>query len=113
MFSKIVYEATRAVIVLNGAGRPVGHAKNVVTITTTDGLPNYGASPPISIPHLSILMQVATLVTFVTAQAVRSHAPTITPKFVPILGCVNCNIIDYQKKSGKTLYKRETISLYT
>ena len=35
-----IFDATRDVITFNSAGPPVEYVKNVVTITTADGLPN-------------------------------------------------------------------------
>ena len=42
----LIFDSTGAVITLNFAGQTVYHIINVVTITTTDGFPNDGASPP-------------------------------------------------------------------
>ena len=42
---------TGDVITLNYVGQIGDHIKNVVTITTAGGFPNYGASPPRAIPQ--------------------------------------------------------------
>ena len=109
-----IFDATRAVITLNSTGQPVDHIVNVVTITTSDGFPNYGASPPRAIPQLVITIKISALVYFVTSQALRTHqAPDMTPKFGHNPGCVNRKIINYKTKAGKVLYKRAIRSLYS
>ena len=50
-----IFDVTEVVITLNYVGQPVDHIKNVVTITTANGFPNYGESPPIAIPQPSML----------------------------------------------------------
>ena len=45
-----IFDLTGAVIILNSVVQPVDHIRNVVTITTVDGLPYYGASPPRATP---------------------------------------------------------------
>ena len=52
-----IFDAPRAVIKFNDAGRPVNHAENVATITTDYGFPNDGSSPPRETPQLAMLMQ--------------------------------------------------------
>ena len=60
----IIFELARAVITLNYVGQPVDHVGNVVTITTSDGLPNYGESPPRETPQFAIPVQASALVYF-------------------------------------------------
>ena len=88
-YGPLIFDVTGAVITLNYAGKPVYHAGNVVTITTTDGLPNNGASSPISTPQPSMPARVSSLINFVTYQAVRDKPPTTTPKFARTPGRVN------------------------
>ena len=77
-----IVDSTGAVITLNSRGQPVDHIIKVVTITTDNGLPNYGVSPPIEIPQPYIPIKVASLIYFVTYQDVRNNqSPTTTSKF--------------------------------
>ena len=102
----MISDSNGAVIKLNSAGQPVYHIENVVTITTDNGLKNYGASPERSTTQPTIPIQVATLVYFYTSQAVMtSQAPTTTTKFARTPGHVNLKIIDYKTKAGEAFYK--------
>ena len=80
-YGLLVFDNNRDVIVLNVAGKPVNQSRNVVTITTSDGLPNDGASPPRSILQPSIPIQVTAHITFITVKEVRLQDPTATLKF--------------------------------
>ena len=57
-----IYDTTGAVVPLNSAGQNFDHIENVITITTSDGLSNYGASPPIAFPQPSTPVQVYALI---------------------------------------------------
>ena len=107
------FDATGAAITLNFASQPVDHIRNVLTIITADGFPNYRASPPRSIPQLSMPVIFADLDYFVTSQEVRTpKIPTTTPNFTRTPGCVNPKIVIFKTKAGEVLYKRATMSLY-
>ena len=73
-----IFELARAVITLNYVGHPVDHVGNMVTITTSDGLPNYGESPPRETPQLAIPVQASALVYFLTYQEARGPKAPIT-----------------------------------
>ena len=62
-----IFDATGAVITLYSAGKPVDHIRNVVIITTDDGLPHAGDSPPRATPQLAMSIRVAALIYFVTS----------------------------------------------
>ena len=90
-----LFDDTMAVITLNYAGQTVDHIGNVVTITTENGFPNYGASQPRAIPQPSMLSQVSALIYFVASQVViNPQYPTTNPKFTRTPGCINRKIID-------------------
>ena len=109
-----IFDATGAVTTLNSTGQPVDPIGNVVTITTAYGLPNDGALKPRTITQPTIPIQVASLVYFITSQAVRiPQAPTTTPKFARTPGRVNLKIIDNKTKADEALNKRATRSLYS
>ena len=86
----------------------------MITITTADGLPNDGASPPRTNLQPAIPVQVAILVYFVTFQVLRdTKATNTTLKFACTPGRVNRKIIDCETKAGAALYKRAKILLYS
>ena len=90
-----MFDATRAVIILNFVGQTVNHIGNMVTITTDDGLPNDSASPPRATTQPTMLIRVPALIYYVTSKAVRNPlSPTTTPKFTRNPGCANQNIIN-------------------
>ena len=57
-----IFDATGDVITLNSAGQIVYHIGNVVPITTVNGFPNDGASPPRATPQLAMTIRVAALI---------------------------------------------------
>ena len=67
-----IFYATGAVSTLNSAGQPFDHIRNVVTITTADGLPRDGGSPSWATPQPTMPIPVSALIYFVTSQAVRT-----------------------------------------
>ena len=74
-----IFDTTRAAITLNSVGQPVDHMINVATITTANRFPNYGVSPPISIPQPSMEITFVALVYFVIYQVVSTpQVPTTT-----------------------------------
>ena len=102
-----IFDAARSVITLNSVGQPVDHIRNMVTITTADGFPNDGESPPRAILQPTMPIQVSALVHFVTFRAVRTpQALTTTPKLACTPVCVSQKIIDYETKADKALYKQ-------
>ena len=104
-----IFDATRAVIILNYTDQPVDHIGNVVTITTYDVFPNDGVSLPRSISQPNIPIHFSALIYFVTSQAVRNtQDPNTTPKFVHIPCRINLKIINYKTKAGEALYKQAT-----
>ena len=57
-----IFDTTGAVIILNSAGQPVDHVKNMVTITNADGVSNGGASPPRATPQPDIPVIISSLI---------------------------------------------------
>ena len=109
-----IFDTSRDTITLNSAGQPIDQIKNLLTITTANGLPHDGESPPRAILQPAMSIKVASLVYFVTYQVVRTpQAPTTTPEFTLTSGHLNRKIIDYETKEGEALYKRSTRSLYS
>ena len=108
-----IFDVTGDFITLNSAGQTVYHIRNVVTITTSDRLSNYGASPPREVPQPAMTIRISAPIYFVTSQAVTTpQSPTTNPRFPCTPGCINRKIIYYETKAGKALYKQATRLIY-
>ena len=59
-----IFDTNGAVITLNSSGQPVDLIGNMVTITTSYGLPKNGTSLPREIPQLSTPSQFYVLIYF-------------------------------------------------
>ena len=109
-----IFDATGAVIILNSVCQPVDLIKNVVTITTANGLPNYWVSTPRAISQPSMPLQVYALVNFITYQAVRTHqALTMILKFTCTPDRINRKIINYETMEVEALYKISRSLIYS
>ena len=90
-----IFDTSRDTITLNSAGQPIYQIKNLLTITTANGFPNDGTSPPRAMYQPSMTIRVSTLTYLVTFQDIRNHhAPTMTPNLVHTPVRVNQKTID-------------------
>ena len=96
-----ILDASQAVISINSAVQPVDHIVNVVTIQTSHGFPNDGASPPKAIPNLLHEL----------SGGKDSSSPYHNSRVCLHPWSPKLKNLDNETKAGDTIYKRATRSL--